>query len=42
MVLEMCPIYVRKLLNNTKIGIGLRNKAGVPKFVIYVSDVVRS
>ena len=34
MVLVMCPIFVSKLLNNTKIGIGWRNKAGIPKFVI--------
>ena len=33
-VLEIRPIFVRKLLNNTKIGIGWRNKAGIPKFVI--------
>ena len=32
--LVMCSIFVSKLLNNTKIGIGGRNKAGIPKFVI--------
>ena len=36
-VLEICPIFVRKLLNNTKIGVGRRNKAGIPKFIIKVS-----
>ena len=35
--LEMCPIFVRKLPNNTKVGVGWRNKAGIPKFVIKVS-----
>ena len=35
--LEMCPIFLRKLLNYTKIGIGWRNKAGIPEFVIKVS-----
>ena len=35
--MEMRPIFVRKLLNNTKIGVGWKNKAGIPKFVIYVS-----
>ena len=34
MVLVMCPIFVSKLLNNTKFGIGWSNKAGIPKFVI--------
>ena len=33
-VLGMRPIFARKLVNNTEIGIGLRNKAGIPKFVI--------
>ena len=33
-VLEMSPIFVRKLLNITKIGVGWNNKAGIPKFVI--------
>ena len=33
----MRPTFVRKLLNNTKIGIGWRIKAGIPKFVIKVS-----
>ena len=32
--LEKRPIYTRKLLNNTKFGIGWRNKDGMPKFVI--------
>ena len=32
-VYKMCPIFVRKLLNNTKIDIGWRNKAGIPKVV---------
>ena len=32
-ILEMRPIFVRKLLN-IKIGVGYRNKAGIPKFVI--------
>ena len=36
-VLDVCPIFVRKLLNNTKIGFGWRIKAGIPKFVIKVS-----
>ena len=35
--LEMCPIFVRKLLNNTKTGVGWRNKAWISKFVIKVS-----
>ena len=35
--LEMYPIFVRKLLNNTKIGVGRTNKAGIPKFIIKVS-----
>ena len=34
MVFVMGPIFVSKLLNNSKIGIGWRNKAGIPKFVI--------
>ena len=36
-VLEMCPIFEGKLLNNTKIGIGWRNKVGIPKFITKVS-----
>ena len=35
--LEMCPIFVTKLLNNTKARVGWRNKAWIPKFVIKVS-----
>ena len=35
--LKMCPIFARKLVNNTKIGVGWTNKAGIPKFVIYTS-----
>ena len=31
-VLEMCPIFVSKLLNNTKIGNMWTNKAGIPKY----------
>ena len=30
----MRPIFERKLLSWTKIGVGLKNKAGIPKFVI--------
>ena len=35
--LKMCPIFVRKILNNTEIGIGGRNKAGIPKFFTQTS-----
>ena len=35
--LEIRPIFVRKLLNNTKIGIDCKNKAEIPKFVIKVA-----
>ena len=35
--LEMRPIFVKKFLNSTKIGVGWRNKAGIPIFVIFVS-----
>ena len=35
--LKMRPIFARKLLNNTKIGVGWRNKVGIPKFVILFS-----
>ena len=37
MVLVMCAIFVSKLLNNAKIGIGWKNMAGIPKFVIQLS-----
>ena len=33
-VVKKRPIFVRELLNNTKISIGLKHKVGIPKFVI--------
>ena len=38
--LEMRPIFVRKILYNTKFCVGCRNQAGVPKFLIQVSICV--
>ena len=36
-ILEMRPIFVRNLLNNTEIGIAWRNKAGIPNFFTWAS-----
>ena len=45
-VLEVRPIFVLKLLNNTKISIGRRNKVEIPKFLenrpIYVRKLLNN